>query len=101
MTDEELTTILTKIEDMMYSRPLTTQSADSRDMIVLRPNDFIRIRGELRDIDHEIQVSQNVKIRSRWRRIQEVSRQFWRRWMKELVADWRSRKKMVRDRRES
>lgn len=90
--DEELQTIFTGVESLLNSRPLTTISDDPNDELVLTPNHFLigQMGGDV--------VPENVdttvfNAKNRWRRIQELVRHVWKRWMKEYIPHIGSRKK--------
>ena len=92
VNDEELMTAFTGAESLINSRPLTYQSANPADDIPLTPNHFLQgqIGGKFApEADEDI--SDNPK--RRWRRIQELTRHFWQRWMREWVSSLNSRKK--------
>ena len=81
---EELITAFAGAEDLINSRPLTYQSSDIKDDIPLTPNHFLigRSGGEfvatgVDEIDYSPQ--------KRWRRIQELVKHIWKRWMKEWL----------------
>ena len=92
VTDEELTTSFIGAESLINSRPLTYQSANPADDCVLTPNHFLfgQCGGEFapESVDTE-----NYNIRKRWRRVQELMRHFWSRWLKEFLPTLSSRKK--------
>ena len=90
--DEELQTAFIGVESLMNSRPLTTLSDDPNDEPVLTPNHFLigQMGGEL--------APQNVDTtgfnpRKRWRRVQELIRKVWQRWMREYLPHIGSRQK--------
>ena len=92
VSDEELLTIFTGVESLMNSRPLTQFSNDPNDEPVLTPNHFLvgHMSGEL--------APENVNTttfnpRRRWRRVQELIRHVWKRWMKEYLTGIGARKK--------
>ena len=92
VNDEDLQTIFTGVESLLNSRPLTTISDDPKDEVVLTPNHFLigQMGGDM--------VPENVdttvfNAKNRWRRIQELVRHVWKRWMKEYLPHIGSRKK--------
>jgi hypothetical protein len=92
VNDEELQTVFTGVESLLNSRPLTTISDDPNDELVLTPNHFLigQMGGDI--------VPENVdttvfNAKKRWRRIQELVRHVWRRWIKEYLPHIGSRKK--------
>ncbi|PIK45261.1 hypothetical protein BSL78_17882 [Apostichopus japonicus] len=78
ITDEELTTVFTSAEALLNSRPLTYQSADSQ-------------AGGQFAVDTVDDGS--FSPRKRWRRVQELVRHFWHRWLKEWLPLLNQRRK--------
>ena len=91
---EGLQTIFTGVESLLNSRPLTTISDDPNDELVLTPNHFLigQVGGDVvpENVDTTI-----FNAKNRWRRIQELVRHVWKRWMKELYTAHRISKKVV------
>ena len=84
VTDEELLSAFVGAEGLINSRPLTYQSADPNDNVPLTPNHLLL--GQLGGIfapDSPVEICCNP--RKRWRRVQELIRHFWSRWLKEWV----------------
>ena len=83
INDEELITIITGAEALINSRPLSYQSASSKDLIPLTPNHFLfgQLGGQFAP---EAQVNK-VPLNTRWRRVQNIIGNIWSRWMKELI----------------
>jgi hypothetical protein len=97
--DEELLTVFTGVESLLNSRPLTATSNDPNDDPILTPNHFLigHMGGELAP---ETVDTLAFDPRKRWRRIQELVRQTWKRWMREYITSIGSRKKWL-DREEN
>ena len=91
VTDEELLTVITGAESLINSRPLTYQSADSRDVIPLTPSHFLI--GELgRDVAPDVEFTSNHPLK-RWKRVQEILKHFWKRWISEILPGLNPRSK--------
>ena len=92
VTDEELQTCFTGIESLLNSRPLTTISDDPNDEPVLTPNHFIigQMGGDI--VPDSVDTTE-FNPRQRWRRIQELIRRVWQRWLKEYLPYIGSRHK--------
>ena len=90
--DEELLTVFTGVESLMNSRPLTQLSSDPNDEPVLTPNHFLvgHMGGELAPENVD---TTKFNPRRRWRRVQELIRHVWKRWMKEYLTSISARKK--------
>ena len=99
ITDEELMTAIIGAEGLINSRPLTYQSANHEDDVPLTPNHFLhgQVGGQFAPTTvDETQFSP----RKRWRRIQELVRHFWQRWLREWLPGLSIRKKWHRERRD-
>lgn len=92
INDEELQTTFIGVESLMNSRPLTSLSNDPNDELVLTPNHFLigQMGG---DFIPESVDSTTFNPRRRWRRVQELTRHVWQRWMKENLPYIGSRSK--------
>ena len=92
INDEELQTTFVGVESLMNSRPLTALSDDANDEPVLTPNHFLigQMGG---DFVPESVDTTAFNPRRRWRRVQELIRHVWRRWMKEYLPHIGSRHK--------
>ena len=85
-------TIFIGVESLLNSTPLTTVSDDPNDDLVLTPNHFQigQMGGDyvLDSVD-----STPFNLRKRWRRVQELTRHVWQRWMREYLQHIGSRPK--------
>lgn len=92
VSDEELNTVIIKVEEMVNSRPLTYQTMDQKEGPPLTPNHFI-LAGYEEGKEKQISPGENVSLRKRWRRIDELETHMWKRWMREMIPMWRDRQK--------
>ena len=93
LTDDELHTVVVGVEGLLNSRPLSYQSADAADPTPLTPNHFlVGMSGDQLSPEPEDK-SDAVGLRKLWRRIQNVIRQFWESWLKEVVPGLHPRSK--------
>ena len=99
LTDEMLATALTNAESLMNSRPLTYQSASPDDSSPLTPNHFLtgQMGGQFAP---ESVDTTGFHPNQRWRQVQDVVKQFWRRWLKEWVPTLNARRKWLKERRD-
>ena len=85
LTDEELHTAIVEVEGLLNSRPLTYCSSDPKDSEVLTPNHFLtgQAGGQLAPqiVD---EIAYNPRLR--WRYVQDLVLQVWRRWNKEFLS---------------
>ena len=92
INDEELASAIIGAEGLINSRPLTYQSANHADILPLTPNHFLhgQLGGEFAPDSVDIC---DFNPRKRWRRVQELVRHFWGRWMREWLPGLNNRKK--------
>ena len=99
VTDEELHTAFTGAESLLNLRPLTYQSADIKDDVPLTPNHFLfgQVGGKFapESVDTE-----DYHPKRRWRRVQELVRHFWKRWMQEWLPSLSQRRKWNKENRD-
>ena len=83
LSDEELQTAFCQAEALINSRPLTPLSSDPRDSPPLTPAHFLigNVRTELEPTADGTESTHQ----KRWRRLQQVSLAFWRRWVREYL----------------
>ena len=96
VTDEELTTAFVGAESLINSRPLTFQSASAGDDLPITPNHLLhgQVGGQLSPTAVD---STAFNPQKRWRRLQELVRHFWRRWMREWLPTLGRRSKWHRE----
>lgn len=99
INDEELLTAMIGAEALINSRPLTYQSANPSDDIPLTPNHFLhgQIGGQFAPTTVD---ETDYNPRKRWRRIQELVRHFWCRWLQEWLPGLGARTKWAQQRRD-
>lgn len=96
LTYEELSTVLTQIEGVLNSRPLSPLSTDPEDMTPLTPAHFLMGRPitSLPDNDYK-QMPENRL--AKFQRLQVMVQHFWERWNKEYISELQSRVKWKRN----
>lgn len=99
ITDEELVTAFAGAEALINSRPLTYQSSHPDDVTPLTPNHFLigQLGGEFAP---ETVDSTDYNPVKRWRRIQELVRHFWHRWLQEFLPRLATRKKWFNEQKD-
>ena len=92
LTDEMLLTIMCEVEAIINGRPLTTMSGDPRDMEPLTPKHLLLLRsGPV--LPPGIFRREDVLSRRKWRQVQFLANQFWKRWTKEYLPLLQLRRK--------
>ena len=98
LTDESLNTLFCEVEDIINGRPITPASDDPADLEALTPNHLLKFKPE-----HPMPVRDFTKqdiYRKRWRHVQYLAQEFWRRWVGEYLPTITFRPRDIEDRKE-
>jgi transposase InsO family protein len=96
--DETLLTVMTHVEAILNSRPLTPCSDDSKDENPLTPNQILLLRDET-CLPPGVFTKNDMYCRRRWRHAQYLADQFWKLWLREYLPQLQERTKWNRPRR--
>ena len=99
LSEDVLHTVLTEIEFMLNSRPLTYVSSDARDSEPLTPNHFIMGFPEAALAPGSF-TADDTWSRRKWKQSQALADQLWSRWQREYLPLLISRKKWLHPRRD-
>lgn len=90
LTFEDLSTVLTQIEGVLNSRPLTPLSSDPQDMTPLTPAHFLvgKPLTSLPETDYTNEPENRLRT---FQHLQRMVQQFWKRWNKEYISELQSR----------
>ncbi|XP_043219274.1 uncharacterized protein LOC122380292 [Amphibalanus amphitrite] len=91
LTDEELMTAFCRAEALLNTRPLTAVSSDPSDAPPLTPAAFLLGHTQLDICSEDADTTENA--RKRWRRLQQLNTEFWRRWIREYLPSLQTRQK--------
>ncbi|XP_059052238.1 uncharacterized protein LOC131846836 [Achroia grisella] len=92
LTFEELITVLTQIEAILNSRPLTPLSDDPNDLSPLTPAHFL-IGTPLTALPVADHKGRPLTHLNRFQRLEQLRQHFWARWSKEYVSELQQRSK--------
>lgn len=92
LTYEELSTVLTQVEACLNSRPLSVLSDDPNDPLPLTPGHFLVGEPLLNVVDQDYSTV-NVTGLDRWKLVQKMVNDFWKRWSKEYLVNLNQRYK--------
>nr|CAI5831992.1 unnamed protein product [Callosobruchus analis] len=95
-TFEELYTIITRVEAILNSRPLTPLSQDPDDIQALTPGHFL-IGRSLTSLPELTVTELPVNRLSRWQLVQAIIQHYWTRWHKEYISELQTRQKWKKD----
>lgn len=99
VTDEELMTTFTGAEALINSRPLTYQSANPSDDTPITPNHFLIVQVGGQFAPESVDSGQ-FSPKKRWRRVQELVRHFWHRWLREWLPPLNRRSKWQKEQKD-
>ena len=86
LTDPQLATLLTEVESILNSRPLTHASEDINDLDALTPNHILL--GHHRHWDYMGEITENDFLtRRRWKQVHALRTLFWDRWRREYLPN--------------
>ena len=97
LTDFQMLTVFTEVEVMVNNRPLTANSDDVKDLEALTPNHFISGRNFCNNSHFGEIRSNGLCSRKRWRQVQYVAEQFWKRWLWEYLPTLTRRTKWLKE----
>nr|XP_012234662.1 PREDICTED: uncharacterized protein LOC105679307 [Linepithema humile] len=92
LTFEECYTLLTEIEAIMNSRPLTALSSDPNDLSVLTPSHFLIGDSLVQPVQHNLTETPDNRL-TRWQHFKKICQNFWRRWHSEYLHELQEKKK--------
>lgn len=88
LTFEEFSTLLTKIEAIMNSRPIAVTQTEDIDCVT--PAHFL-IGRTFTDIAEENITEQNISPLARWKLVKQMQQHFWNRWHHEYLTTLQKR----------
>jgi hypothetical protein len=93
---EEYSTLFCRIEAVLNSRPLVPLSADPSEINFLTPGHFL-IGQQILDLPDADPRSQDsaTSLSARWKLIEQIKNNFWRRWSKEYLHTLQQRAKWL------
>lgn len=95
-TFEEFYTLLTQIESILNSRPLSPLSSDPNDLLPICPSHFL-IGRKITSVPNPDLTHLPVNRLSNYQHIQQLQQHFWNRWAKEYISELQTRRKNKQD----
>lgn len=92
LTYEEFTTLLTRVEAVLNSRPLTPLTTDPADLDYLSPGHFL-IGQPLLAVPPRVSFDSRINLTQRWKLLDQYHQSFWRRWSTEYLTSLQGRSK--------
>ncbi|XP_013392383.1 uncharacterized protein LOC106160350 [Lingula anatina] len=95
---EGLMTFMTEVESILNGRPITTVSDDPNDLEPLTPNHLLLLRS-VNNLPPGVFRKEDLYVRRRWRQVQYMADQFWKRWISEYLPLLQTRQKWIKPER--
>ena len=97
LDEESLQTLMTETEAIVNSRPLTVETInDGQSPMPISLNNILTMKTKVVMPPPGVFQKPDLYCRSRWRRIQHLSNEFWSRWRKEFIQTLQERQKWVK-----
>lgn len=93
LSDELLTTLFCEVEAILNSRPLTAISSDHGDPLPLSAEQLLTLKSSSACHAPGLFVPEDLYARRYWRRVQQLSNTFWKRWSQEYLSNLQPRAK--------
>lgn len=92
LTFEEFYTVLSQIEAVLNSRPLSPLSPDPKDFTPLTPGHFLVGRPLTAPVSDDLSDTPALRL-NRYQRVEQIRQHFWTRWSKEFISELQIRNK--------
>ncbi len=86
LNDESLHTLLLEAEAIVNSRPLTVDNIGDPNTLPLSPTQLLTFKSKLVLPPPGVFQKEDLYARKRWRRVQHLANEFWKRWRKEYLS---------------
>ena len=95
VSDEILRTLMSEVEGILNSRPLTPVSSDPKDLEPITPNHLLLLRANP-NLPPGVFTKEENYSKRRWRQVQYMSDIFWKHWLKEYLPTLQERAKWIK-----
>lgn len=92
LTYEEFQTLVTRIEGILNSRPITPISSDPHDLCALTPGHFL-VGQPIHALPESDIIDVQTNHLNRWQLIRQCHQSYWKRWSREYLATLQARQK--------
>ena len=99
LNDESLRTLLTEAEAIVNSRPLTTENLNDPDAPPITPSQQLTLKTKIALPPPGVFQKEHIYCRKRWKTVQYLANEFWRRWRKEYLVTLQHRQKWLKEKR--
>lgn len=96
LTYEELSTVLTQIEAILNSRPISPLSENAEDLDILTPGHFLVGSALTAPIEPDL-LNENVNRLSKWQVCSRMKQEFWNKWSNDYISSLQIRSKWKKE----
>jgi hypothetical protein len=97
LNDETLRTLMTEVECILNSRPITYLDMNPGEPLPLTPSHLLTMKGNTVLPPPGRFTEPDLYSRKRWRRVQHLANCFWSRWRKEYLLNLQVRQKWIKE----
>ena len=99
LNDETLRTLLTEVESIVNSRPLTVDNLGDETIGAITPNHLLTMKSKVILQPPGVFQEADLYCQRKWRAVQYLANVFWGRWRKEFLASLQCRQKWLETKR--
>ena len=99
LDDESFVTWMTEVEAIVNSRPLTLEDVNDPESRPLSPANLLTLKSKVVMPPPGLFQEADLYCRRRWRAVQFLANEFWRRWRKEYLLGMQTRSKWTHKKR--
>ena len=99
LNDEALHTFLTEVEAVVNSRPIAVETLSDPDIEPLTPNHLLTMKMKVVMPPPGNFIKADLYCQKRWRSIQYLTNEFWKRWSREYLSSLQKRQKWTSENR--
>ena len=99
LNNESFCTLMTEVEAIVNSRPLTLEDINNPESMPLTPNHLLTLKPKVVMPPPGVFQKGDLYCRKRWRVVQHLANIFWNRWRKEYLQSMQTRSKWTEQKR--
>ena len=99
LDDESFRTLLTEVEAIVNSRPLTLEDVNNPESMPISPMNILTMKTKVVSAPPGVFQKADMYCRKRWRVVQHLANEFWSRWRKEYLLALQARSKWTEKKR--
>ena len=93
LNDESLRTLMAEVEAIVNSRPLAVESLGDEELAAITPNHILTMKSKVVLSPPGTFTEADIYCKRRWRAVQYMADEFWKRWRREYLSTIQARQK--------